>query len=67
MKITRINADKDINQEVLILDIEISLPLFDGTNNSFRITEERGKLLIHKRSGYTIDINPCCANECKIS
>lgn len=59
MKITRINQEKGLSQDVKTVDIQIGIDVY-------RMTEEFGKMRIHLREG-SIAINPGCANEILIS
>lgn len=67
MKITRLGKNRDISEPTNAIDIELGAKLFSGDTVTFRITEEFGKLKIHKSNGETININPCVSNVCLIS
>ena len=56
MKVTRIGSDREIVEEVTVVDIEI---------DEFRIRitpNQEGGIKVHMIDGY-ITVSPCCANE----
>ena len=61
MKIMRIDSDKEINQVVTMLDIELD------NGQRFRLNESHGELRVHESDGNKISITPCCSNEILIS
>ena len=65
MKITRLGSNKDINEEVGIVDIEITSD--SGEPVLFRLHERFGALKIHKSCGEAINIKPHVTNEIEVS
>lgn len=58
MKVTRLGSTKDLNHEVMRLDLEI-----DG--KEYTITEQFGELRVHVHARKLI-VSPCCGNEIAI-